>query len=162
MNERQLQSLADHLNQSRQEFVTTLQAFTDVLQSLNDNMKDFRSHLDETLVRERETFDDEYLASGARMVQAQENFTASANAVSDVTIALNNRVQHYDDIFNGIIDMIGSHNESARITLEMFPKFFAAFTETNANTEATNKRLDEIVLKIENYFGSADGLNYDN
>ena len=162
MNEQQLQSLANHLNQSRGEFVTTLQMFMGVLGALNDNIKDFRSHLDETLERERETFDDEYLASAARMVQAQENFTASALAVNDVTLALNDRVQHYDDIFNGMIEMMGKHNESARNILELFPKFFAAFTETNANTEANNRKLDAFMLKMETYFGSAKGLDYDN
>jgi hypothetical protein len=162
MNEQQLQSLANHLNQSRGEFVTSLQMIAGVLTALGDNIRDFRSHLDETLERERETFDDEYLASAARMVQAQENFTASALAINDVTDALNKRVQHYDDIFNGMIDMIGAHNESAKNILEMFPKFFAAFTETNANTEANNRKLDAFMLKMETYFGSDKGLEFDN
>ena len=162
MNAQQLQSLADHLNQNRQEFVTAMKMIADVLRALNDNIKDFRSHLDETLERERENFDEDYLASAARMVKAQENFTASAEAVNDVTLALNNRVQHYDDIFNGMLDMIGKHNESAKNILELFPKFFAAFTETNANTEANNRKLDAFMIKMESYFGSGKGLDYDN
>lgn len=162
MNEQQLQSLAEHLNQSRGEFVTSLQMIAEVLRSLGDNIRDFRSHLDETLERRRENFDEDYLESAARMVQAQENFTTSAEAVNDVTLALNDRVQHYDDIFNGMMDMIAKHNESAKNILELFPTFFAAFTETNANTEANNRKLDAFMLKMETYFGSDKGLDYDN
>jgi hypothetical protein len=58
--------------------------------------------------------------------------------------------------------MIGKHNESARNILEMFPTFFAAFSETNANIEANTKKLDALSLKVERYFGSGQGLEYDN
>lgn len=162
MNAQQLQSLADHLNQNRQEFVTAMKMIADVLRALNDNIKDFRSHLDETLERERETFDEDYLASAARMVKAQENFTASAEAVCEITEVLNSRVQSCDDIFSEQLDMIGKHNESAKNILEIFPTFFAAFSETNANTEANNRRLDAFMIKMESYFGSGKGLDYDN
>ena len=50
-----------------------------------------------------------------------------------------------------------------KVILEMFPTFFAAFTETNANTEATNRKLDALVQKIDSYFGSGTaGLEFDN
>ena len=66
---------------------------------------------------------------------------------------MNDRVRDCNNIFSEQLDMIGKHNEAARNILEMFPTFFAAFTETNANTEATNRKLDALVLKMENYFG---------
>jgi hypothetical protein len=162
MNAQQLQSLANHLNQSRQEFVTSLQMMMDVLRALNDNIKDFRSHLDETLERERETFDEDYLASAARMVEAHEKFTTSAQAVHDVTLVLNDRVQDCNNIFSEQLDMIRIHNESAKNILELFPTFFAAFSETNMNIETNTKKLDALSLKVERYFGSEKGLDYDN
>ena len=59
--------------------------------------------------------------------------------------------------------MITKHNESAKNILEIFPTFFAAFSETNANTEATNRKLDALALKMETYFGSGTaGLEFDN
>lgn len=163
MNEQQLQGLAEHLNQSRAEFVTALTMISDVLKALNENIKDFRGFLDATLERVQEHYEHEWLASAARLVEAQEKFSTSAEAVCDLTIALNDRVQDCDNIFSAQLDMIGKHNESATNILEMFPKFFAAFTETNANTEATNRKLDALVLKMESYFGSGTtGLEFDN
>lgn len=58
MKEQQLMSLAAHLNSSRAEFVTALQMIADVLNSLNDNIKDFRRQLDATLERVHDHFDD--------------------------------------------------------------------------------------------------------
>jgi len=162
MNEQQLQGLADHLNQSRAEFVTSLEMVRDVLVALNDNIKDFRSHLDKTLERERETFDDSYLASAARVVEAQEKFTESAVMVCETTLALNDRVQHYDDIFKGQMEVIDAQVEQSKKILELFPTFFTAFAETNANVEANSKKLDAFILKMESYFGSGKGLEYDN
>lgn len=163
MNEQQLQGLADHLNQSRAEFVTALQMIADVLNSLNENIKDFRARMDSVLERVEEHFDDSQLAAAARLVQAQEKFSTSAEAVCDLTIALNNRVQDYDNIFKGQLEMGEAQTNQLKVILEMFPNFFAAFSETNANTEATNRKLDALVQKIESYFGSGTtGLEFDN
>jgi hypothetical protein len=154
MNEQQLQGLANHLNQSRAEFVISMKMVRDVLKALNENIIDFRKFLDVKTERVQETFDDEYLAGAARMVEAQEKFTASAMAVCEITDLLHARVQSVDDI--------GKHNESAKNILEMFPPFFAAYAETNANVEANTKKLDALSLTIERYFGSGQGLEYDN
>jgi outer membrane PBP1 activator LpoA protein len=162
MNEQQLQGLADHLNQSRAEFVTAMKMVRDILKALNENIVDFRGFLAAKVECVQETFDDEYLASAARLVQAQEKFTESALAVNDVTVFLNNRVQHYDDIFSAQLDMMGKHNESAKTILEMCHTFFTAFAQTNANVEANSKKLDAFILKMESYFGSGKGLEYDN
>jgi hypothetical protein len=162
MNEKQLQGLADHLNQSRAEFVTALQMISDVLKALNENIKDFRGSLDRTLERVEDYYDNQWLAAAGRLVEAQEKFTASATAVCEITELLHARVQSVDDIFSAQLDMIGKHNESARNILEMFPTFFAAFSETNANIEANTKKLDALSLKVERYFGSGQGLEYDN
>ena len=162
MNEQQLQSLANHLNQSRQEFVTALSLISSVLAALNDNIKDFRSHLDETIESTTNYLDNEWLSAAGRLVEAQEKFAASAEAVTDVALALNNRVKDCNDIFSDQLDMIGKHNESAKNILELFPTFFAAFSETNANIEANTKKLDALSLKVERYFGSERGLEYDN
>ena len=163
MNEQQLQGLANHLNQSRAEFVTALTMVRDVLKALNETITEFRGFLDAKTASVQETFDDEYLASAARLVEAQEKFTESALAVNDVTIALNERVQACNNIFSEQLDMITKHNDSARNILDIFPTLFAAFTETNANTEATNRRLDALMLKMESYFGSGTtGLEFDN
>src|SRR6185295_12696759 len=154
MNEQQLLSLANHLNTSRGEFVKSLLMIRDVLESLNENVKDFRVRMDAVLERVEEHFDESQLAAAGRMVEAQEKFTESALAVNDVTIALNERVKACNDIFSEQLDMITKHNESAKNILEFFPKFFAAFSETNLNTEATNRRLDALVEKMDIYFGS--------
>jgi hypothetical protein len=58
--------------------------------------------------------------------------------------------------------MIRIHNESAKNILELFPTFFAAFSETNMNIETNTKKLDALSLKVERYFGSEKGLDYDN
>ena len=163
MNEQQLLSLANHLNTSRGEFVKSLLMIRDVLESLNDNIKDFRERMDGVLERVEEHFDESQLAAAGRLVEAQEKFATSVEAVVEITEFLNKRVQSCDDIWSAQLDMITKHNESARNVLEIFPKFFAAFTETNANTEATNRKLDALVAKMETYFGSGTaGLEFDN
>ncbi len=163
MNEQQLLSLAAHLNSSRAEFVKSLQMISDVLKALNENVVDFRMRMDAVLGRVEEHFDESQLAAAARLVEAQEKFATSAEAVVDITEFLNKRVQSCDDIWSAQLDMITRHNESARNILEIFPTFFAAFTETNANTEATNRKLDALAEKMETYFGSGTtGLEFDN
>ena len=163
MNEKQLQGLANHLNQSRAEFVTSMMMVRDVLKALNENIKDFRARMDDVLGRVEEHFDESQLAAAGRLVEAQEKFATSAEAVVDITEFLNKRVQSCDDIWSAQLDMITKHNESAQNILEIFPKFFAAFEETNANTEATNRKLDALAQKMETYFGSGTaGLEFDN
>jgi len=163
MNEQQLLSLANHLNTSRGEFVKSLLMIRDVLESLNDNIKDFRERMDGVLERVEEHFDESQLAAAGRLVEAQEKFSTSAEAVCDLTIALNNRVQDCDNIFKGQLEMSEAQTNQLKVILEMFPTFFAAFTETNANTEATNRKLDALVQKIDSYFGSGTaGLEFDN
>ncbi|HEV7475407.1 MAG TPA: hypothetical protein VGN90_15245 [Pyrinomonadaceae bacterium] len=46
--------------------MTGLTSMRDVLAALNDNIKDFRSHLDETLERVEDRHEHEWLASAAR------------------------------------------------------------------------------------------------
>ena len=162
MNEQQLESLANHLNQSRQEFVTGLKLSREVLAALNENIKEFRVYLDEVLQRVRDHFDYDELAAAARLVEAQEKFAASAGLVCETTLALNDRVQHYDDIFKGQMEMIDAQVEQSKKTLELFPTFFAAFAETNANVEKNTEKLDAFILKMESYFGSGKGLDYNN
>lgn len=162
MNEQQLQSLANHLNQSRQEFVTALKLTRDVLGALNDNIKEFRSYLHAVLERVRDHFDYDELAAAARLVEAQEQFAVSAGLVCETTLALNDRVQHYDDIFKGQVEMIDAQVEQSKRILELFPTLFAAFAETNANVEKNSAKLDAFILKMESYFGSGKGLEYDN
>jgi hypothetical protein len=94
--------------------------------------------------------------------QRQAVATESALAVNDITVALNDRVQACDNIFSAQLDMISKHNESAKNILELFATFFAAFTETNANVEKNSEKLDAFILKMESYFGSGKGLEYDN
>jgi hypothetical protein len=111
----------------------------------------------------KEHFDDSQLAAAARLVEAQEKFAASAEAVCDITVVLNNRIQDCDNIFKGQLEMGEAHTNQLKNILEFFPTFFAAFSETNANTEATNRKLDALALKMESYFGSGTtGLEFDN
>jgi predicted phage tail protein len=162
MNEQQLQSLANHLNQSRQEFVTALNLTGDVLNALNDNIKDFRAYLESRLTRVQEDFSDEQLAVAVNLAENQKSFQATAEAICDMTEMLSKQMRGFDEAMTQGWESIDAHNNSAKAILEMFPKFFAAFTETNANVEENSRKLDAFILKMESYFGSGQGLDYDN
>ncbi|MBC8031021.1 MAG: hypothetical protein H7Z16_12985 [Pyrinomonadaceae bacterium] len=162
MNEQQLQSLANHLNQSRQEFVTGLTLTSGVLDALNDNIKDFRAYLEERLTRVQEDFSDEQIALAVNLAENQKRFQTNAEMICELMEMLSKQMLAFDEAMKQGWESIEAHNKSAQSILEMFPRFFAAFTETNANVEKNSAKLDAFMLKMESYFGSGQGLDYDN
>lgn len=135
---------------------------SDVLKALKEN-KDFRGFLDATVQRVQDHFDDECLNAAGNLVEVEQKFSARAEAVCEITELLSQRVQDLDNIFKGQLEMSEAQTNQLKVILELFPTFFAAFTETNANTEATNRKLDALVVKMESYFGSGTtGLEFDN
>ena len=66
------------------------------------------------------------------------------------------------DLFVSSRDLMQEQLELHKESLEALKSVSKALAESSVNTSENNERMEKLIVKIESYFGTGEGLNYEN
>ena len=101
-------------------------------------------------------------AQAKMLAESQQTFVTSVNMMCDTITALDKYIQDLRDTIENhrtVMDSCGEEFKSAAVLFEAATKVFAdGFAAVGENTQ----KLDKFIARMEAYFGSGTGLEYDN
>ena len=147
---------------SRFEFVTGLKLLMDLLEALNNNIKDFRSYLTGSLAEQQTEFCEIQSKVGANLVSAEEKFVNSCEAVCDAMDSVAQASKTITTQEAAHSELIRAHNESAQQMVELFKTFVSAFADVNARVDSNSQRIDKLIATIERHYGDGTSLEFEN
>lgn len=154
--------MAKLLAVSRFEFVAGLKMLMDLLSALNDNIKEFREYLAETLTEQQVEFCEIQSKVGQNLIRAEEKFVNSGQAICEAMDKIAEASTTFEPVYQTQTALLEAHNESARRILELFETFTKAFADVNAKVDANSNRLDRLLATIERYYGDGKSLEFEN
>ena len=112
----------------------------------------------------------EDLEKQARLIAtSQERFLDTVRNLSQLVDSL---IKHqssfmsylntWRDLFVSTRDLMQEQMDLHKQSLEALKALSKALAESTVSTNENNERIDRLLLKVENYFGNGEGLNYEN
>jgi hypothetical protein len=106
---------------------------------------------------------EEQMAEAIRhMAESREKFVEGLRLTMDVMMALNERIRTFQNFLDAQQSLFDSRFGFAQTVQDSIEAVAAAFAESSTATRENSERLDKVISKLEAYFGSSDGLEYDN
>ena len=103
------------------------------------------------------------------IADSQKKFVAS---IYDLSHLIDSLIQHqsslmsylktWRDLFVSSGDLMHKQMELHKESLEALKALAKAVTESTVSTDESNERLEKLIGKVESYFGSGEGLDYEN
>ena len=103
------------------------------------------------------------------ITESQRKFVATIHELSGLIDAL---IEHqsslmgylntWRNLFASSGDLMKQQVDLHKESLEIFKQLSKAVGESTLSTNENNERLEKLILKVESYFGTGEGLNYEN
>lgn len=103
------------------------------------------------------------------IADSQQKFVAT---IRDLSHLIDSLIQHqsslmkylttWRDLFVSSGDLMHQQLELHKESLEALKALGKAVTESNLSTNENSERLEKLIVKVESYFGTGEGLNYEN
>ena|ERR1700704_4413814 len=112
---------------------------------------------------------EEFESQAERFVEAEKKFVATVYLMAELVETVNDRLGDFTkyltswrDLFGSMRDLMEEQVDMCKQLLESQKAIVSAFAETNVTISENSERLDKLIGKVEGYFGSGEGLEYDN
>jgi hypothetical protein len=123
-----------------------------------------------TFRREENHMTNDDFEKQARLIaDSQERFLETVRNLSQLVDSL---IKHqssfmsylntWRDLFVSSRDLMQEHLELHKQSLEALKSVSRALAESSVNANENHERIEKLMIKIESYFGSGEGLEYDN
>jgi len=103
------------------------------------------------------------------IADSQQKFVAT---IRDLSHLIDQLIQHqsslmkylngWRDLFVSSGDLMHQQMELHKESLEALKALGKAVAESNLSTNENSERLEKLIVKVESYFGTGEGLNYEN
>jgi hypothetical protein len=103
------------------------------------------------------------------IADSQQKFVAT---IRDLSHLIDSLIQHqstltsylktWRDLFVSSGDLMHQQIELHKESLEALKALGKAVAESNISTNENSERLEKLIVKVESYFGTGEGLNYEN
>jgi methyl-accepting chemotaxis protein len=106
--------------------------------------------------------DEELFAASERLSKTQGQFIEGMRLQIDTTRALTERIRSFQDYLETHQNLIDQDYDYAKTVQEALRAVLTAFAETQATINENTNRLDQVVTRMESYFGDGRGLEREN
>src|SRR5438067_146920 len=103
------------------------------------------------------------------LAEAQNKFVSTIYDLSglvekmiDHLSAFREYMQSWRQLFGDTRDLMETQCELQKESLESFKALARAITDSYVSANENNARMEKLITKVESYFGSGAGLDYDN
>jgi len=104
-----------------------------------------------------------------RFLEAEKKFAKTVYLMAELVEGMDDRMTGFTkylaawrDVFGGLRDLMEEQFELSKQLLESQKAVVKAFADTNVTINENSERLDKLIGKVEGYFGTGEGLEYDN
>jgi len=101
-------------------------------------------------------------AQAKMLAESQQKFVTSVHMMCDAVDALKKYIHGFRDTMEAHQAVIESCGEEFKAVSETFHAAMKVFSEGFAAVGENTQKLDKFIAKMEAYFGSGTGLEYDN
>jgi uncharacterized protein YhaN len=101
-------------------------------------------------------------AQAKRLAESQEKFVSTLYMLFEVLEGFQDYLTSLRGSFELQRQVMDAQSEEFKTTLNAFHALIKAFSESNVTVKENSEKLDQVIAKMESYFGSGAGLEYDN
>ncbi|HYW70961.1 MAG TPA: hypothetical protein VE961_08005 [Pyrinomonadaceae bacterium] len=98
----------------------------------------------------------------AKFVETIRDLSALVDSLIDHQSSLMKYLGMWRDLFGASRDLMQEQMDLHRESVEALHTVAKAVAESAASTNENNDRIEKLLQKMESYFGSSEGLNYEN
>ena len=103
------------------------------------------------------------LDTQARMLaDSQQKFVNGVHMMCDAVEALKKYIHGFRDSMEAHQAVMDAQGEEFKAALGAFEASMKVFADVNVTVGTNSEKLDKFIVKMESYFGSGTGLEYDN
>jgi len=103
------------------------------------------------------------------LAEAQKKFVSTIYDLSELVTKMTDHLsafkkymQSWRELFGDTRDLMEAQCELQRESLESFKALAKAIRDSDVSANENNARMEKLIAKVESYFGSGAGLDYDN
>ena len=100
--------------------------------------------------------------SQRKFVETIRDLSGLIEALIEHQRSLMGYLDHWRKLFISSGDLMHQQVELHKESLEALKALGRAVGECTVSTNENNERMDKLIVKVESYFGTGEGLNYDN
>jgi hypothetical protein len=98
----------------------------------------------------------------SKFVATIHDLSAMIDSLIDHQSSLMKYLNMWRELFGATRDLMQEQITLHRESLEVLKAVGKAMADSTASTNENNDRIDKLLTKMESYFGSSEGLNYEN
>lgn len=101
-------------------------------------------------------------AQAERLAEQQQKFVNTLYTLFDVVEGLENYLKSYSRMLETHMAVLDAREQKFDSAMDLFKEAIKAIAEGNYTVNENTQKLDKFIAKMESYFGSGTGLEYDN
>ena len=104
----------------------------------------------------------EFDIQARRLTRCQEKYVATMYLTFDAIDALNESLQNFRNYLHAVQEVMDAHASSSKTLIAAHEAVLKAFAQSSVTIQENSEQLEKLTNRIDSYFGSTPGLDYDN
>ena len=97
-----------------------------------------------------------------RLAASQEKFLDGLSRMIDVMEGLTDQLKGFREYLQSWGDFLEAHHNTSKALIDSHQSVLKAFAESSVEISENTAHVKKLITKVESYFGSQPGLDYDN
>lgn len=97
-----------------------------------------------------------------RLATSQERFLDGLSRMIDVMEGLTDQLKGFREYLQSWGDFLEAHHNTSKALIESHQSVLKAFADSSVEISENTAHVKKLITKVESYFGTETGLDYDN
>jgi ABC-type transporter Mla subunit MlaD len=106
--------------------------------------------------------DQEFERHALRVVASQEKLVNTLHGMFEVVDGLTDQLKGFRECLTALRDVLDSHHDTSKALIDSHQIVLKAFSDSSVEIGENTEQVRKLISKVESYFGSDPGLEYDN
>jgi hypothetical protein len=104
----------------------------------------------------------EFDIQARRLTRCQDKFVTTMYMTFEVLEKLTDNLKSFRGYLDAVQEVMDAHAASSKALIDAHEAVLKAFTESSVTIHENSERIEKLIAKVDSYFGSTPGLDYDN
>ena len=106
--------------------------------------------------------DQEFERHALRVVESQSKLVDTLYGMFEVVEGLTDQLKGFRECLTALRDVLDSHHDTSKALIDSHQTVLKAFAESSVEISENTEQVKKLISKVDSYFGSTPGLDYDN
>jgi len=106
--------------------------------------------------------DEEFRIQCQSLTENQAKFVDTLYQMFELVEGLTEQMKGFRECLTALRDVLDSHHDTSKSLVDAHQTVLKAFAESSVELRENTEQVKRLVAKVDSYFGSAPGFDYDN